>query len=350
MKPKNKKKKVNEGALDGQISSYPTSSTTSQSNKPGVNVNIKKKDLSDPSLQQNLSKLKNPSVTVVDESNELKPNRLKYLSEVKDSKTGNISKPFTIKNKNYQMVRAIGEDKKPIMGVYSLDERNENGENIIYGIDEFEKMIGGREGMSVKNEDVIDEPADEVNPNSKADEMGGPSFAGYKHYIVNRKSGKARKFKNVEELAKANMTEEEEYMGIKGFKKYVDEVLFGGNKKQVKEIDAQGNNTQVTDTQTQVTNTQTSAGQGTSPIEQKMQASAEKLMELIKTKIPNDVVHQITTNHIAQREVILAFAEMVGVPNTEINKIILGIKGMGKNTTGAVSENVVRLIKVKDLK
>jgi predicted XRE-type DNA-binding protein len=348
------KKKINEGALDVGITSYQTSSSNSSNpSHAGVNVNVKKKDLSDPSLQRNISKLKNANVNVVEEEGGVKPQRLKYLSEVQDSETGEVSKPFTINDKRYQMVRAVTPNKEKVMGVYSLDEIDEEGNNIIYDVNEFEENVAkkamgeegvvepeGPEAVTLNTEDnVIAEPADEVNPQSKADEMGGPSFAGFKHYIVNRKTGKARKFKNIEELAKANMTEDEQYMGIRDFKKYVDEVLFGTGKKHMKEVDATATPTD----NTQVANT---------PTEEKMIASSQKLMNLIQQKIPSQVVQQIKQNHIAQREVLLAFAELIGVPNSEVNKIIVGLKGMARDVK-PVNESygpIVKTIKVKDLK
>ena len=43
---------------------------------------------------------------------------IKYLSNVKDSNTGEISKPFTIGTKKYQMVRGLTPSKEVVMGVY----------------------------------------------------------------------------------------------------------------------------------------------------------------------------------------------------------------------------------------
>lgn len=357
------KNKIDEGALDVGMTSYqtstPSTSSSSSSSRKGVNINVRKKDLADPSLQRNITKLKDANVNVVEESGNVSPEKLKYLSEVQDSETGEISQPFTINEKKYQMVRAITPMREKVMGVYSLDELDEEGNNIIYSVDEFEQNIAkkaideegvvepdGPEAMTLNTEDnVIAEPADEVNPQSKADEMGGPNFVGFKHYIVNKKTGKSRKFKNIEDLAKANMTEDEQYMGIKDFKKYVDEMLFGSSKRQVKEVDAAP--------VAAPTGTQADAQPVATPTEEKMIASAEKLMLLIKQKIPNQVVQQIKQNHIAQREVLLAFAELIGVPNSEINKIILGLKGMARDVK-PVNESygraIVKIIKAKDLK
>ncbi len=344
-----KKNKISEGALDVGVQSYQTTSSNSSSTN-GANINIKKKDLSDPSVQRNLTKMKGTNVNVVEETIEEVKKSLRYLSEVKDAETGEISKPFTINGKQYQMVRAISPTNEKVMGVCSLDETDENGDNIIYDVTEFEENIAKKaigendidsDGIINQSEiNTIDSPADEVNKQSKADEIGIGSFAGFKHYIVNRKTGKARKFKSIGDLAKANMSEDEQYMGIKDFKKYVDEVLFGSGKKQVKEVDTDVS----TDSKTIVK----------TPTEQKMVASAEKLMKLIGEKIPSSVIEQIKTNNIAQREVLLAFAEMIGVPNSEINKVLLGIKNVSQHTNSVnediKNKSIIKVIKIKDIK
>ena len=294
-------------------------------------------------LEKTVSKLNNTNANVVvtkeQQENFVAPIKLEYLSEVKDAETGKISQPFTIKGKKYQMVRALTPDRKKVMGVYSHDEVGEDGNNVIYDVAEFEENIARKE---MSEEGVVEPDGPEMatlNPiesnvtQERADEMGNPSFAGYKHYIVNRKTGKARKFKSIEELAKANMTEDEQYMGIKDFKKYVDEVLFGAGKRQMKEMDGTSMTTSTSTTQ--------------SPTDEKMVASAEKLMKLIGSKISPAVFQDIQKNHIAQREVLLAFAKMVGVPSVELNKIIMGIKGMAKQP---VTENVIKTVKVKDIK
>ena len=66
---------------------------------------------------------------------------LKYLSNVVDDKTGEISQPFTIGDKKYQMVRGITPDKNVMLGVYCFDDVDGNGENIIHPSDYFEKTI-----------------------------------------------------------------------------------------------------------------------------------------------------------------------------------------------------------------
>lgn len=269
---------------------------------------------------------------------------LEYLSEVKDAESGEISQPFTIAGKKYQMVRAITPKKEKIMGVYSFDEMNEDGSNKIYNVEDFERNIAKKELMETGVQEPEGPEAATLNP---VEEKENPSFAGYKHFIVNQKTGKARKFKSIEELAKAQMGEGEKYMGIREFKKFVDESLFGAGKRQ--------SMTEVDDV-------------SGSESDEEMNIKAKKLMDVIAKRVPAGVIKTIKTP-IAQREVIAAFAEMIGVPRNGLNKLISGLKDIAKggtnkpqpiekgteptpaNTEKPVAENrVIKTIKVKDIK
>jgi hypothetical protein len=153
------------------------------------------------------------------------PETIKYLSNVVDSKTGEISKPFTISGKQYQVVRGITPSQNVVMGVYCYDETDEQGENKIYPIQHFEKNIAKPAKDLIEGELVNQkesQPSNSLNLNE------------YKHFIVSE-SGKIRKYKTLEELAKANMQENEKYMGLSEFKKYVYERLFGQRNKVRKE-------------------------------------------------------------------------------------------------------------------
>jgi hypothetical protein len=253
------------------------------------------------------------------------------LSEIIDEVTGDVSKPFTISGKNYQMVRAMTPDRQKVMGVCSLDDVDEIGKNVIYGIEEFEEKIAKK----YLGENMPTEELNKINDSDKKDKM--PSFEGYKHFIVNNKTGKARKFKSIEDLAKAQMNEDEKYMSVKEFRKYVDETLFGGGKKVVV--------TEVTPT-----------GEES---DQEMNAKAQKLMKMIEKRIPTQIIATLKTNKVAQREVIAAFAELIGVPRNGLSNLIAGIKDLAKASAGqqtsqtqSVTENrkVIKKVKVKNLK
>ena len=279
--------------------------------------------------------------------------KYQYVSDIVDE-NGELSKPFTINGKNYQMVRALNPKNEKVLGVYSLDEVDEEGNNVIHDVDEFEKTIDDNQ---MQTETGVQEPegpeANTLNPEGPVAETSDeaklehPSFAGHKHFIVNKKTGKARKFKDISELAKANMTPDEQYMGIKDFKKYVDETLFGAGRKQnLDEVQPTGQES-----------------------DEEMNVKAKRLMDMIKKKIPQGIIDTIVTP-VAQREVIAAFAEMIGVPRNGLSKLIAGLKdlALAKQTptaqptaqhtaapttqaTGAVQENrkIIQTIKVKDL-
>jgi hypothetical protein len=119
------------------------SSTSNASNKnTASNVNIKKKDLSDPNIQRNLASMKGVNINVLDETENIddQPKKIAYLSNIKDEK-GNISKPFKANGFNYQMVRGITPEKEIVQAVYCLDEVDGAGDNLIHSVDHFEKNI-----------------------------------------------------------------------------------------------------------------------------------------------------------------------------------------------------------------
>ena len=341
------KNKIKEGALDTGIQSYQTTSVQPKTPDNGVKkptLNVKKNDLT-----KIVPQIKGDDVNVnVIESEGAESQvstKLEYLSDVHDE-NNEISKPFKLNGKNYQMVRALTPQNQKVLGVYSLDEKDEEGKNIIHPVDEFEKSLDNQKEKETE-ETESPEPVTEKTPETTSEpkeSKENPSFAGHKHFIVNKKTGKARKFKDISELAKAQMAEDEQYMGIKDFKKYVDETLFGAGRKQnLDEVQPTGQENDA-----------------------EMNAKAKKLVELIQKKIPSGIFKSIRVP-IAQREVIAAFAEMIGVPRTGLSQLIAGLKdlsqsnGVGTATatqskapqaTGNVSESrkIIKTIKVKDIK
>lgn len=193
-----------------------------------TNVNVKADDL--PRLADKLKNLKDVNVNVVDEElNTLEPEAvitpqdtatIKYLSNVKDEKTGEVSKPFTIGTKNYQMVRGITPEKSIVVGVYCYDDMDENGENIIHPMEYFKENIANpmKENMAMVGQDIqVEEEED--------------TYQGFKHFLVNKQTNEIRKFKTIEEIFSCNKLDEEEYMGVSSFKKYITEKLFGRRKR-----------------------------------------------------------------------------------------------------------------------
>ena len=100
--------------------------------------------------------------------------------------------------------------------------------------------------------------------------------------------------------------------------------------------------------------------------DEEMNAKAKKLMDMIKAKLPN-VIASIKTP-VAQREVIAAFAELIGVPRNGLSNLVSGLKDLAKQPTSQPmnesvvltkqqmmemlgdKRNVIKTVKVKDLK
>jgi hypothetical protein len=160
---------------------------------------------------------------------------IKYLSNVKDDK-GDVSKPFTIDGKNYQMVRGITPSKEVVMAVYCHDDVNGDGENIIHPIEYFETNIANPAKIKTPEELPVTEKSEVIEPkkvnSDSPNQEKSLKLGEFKHFIIDKKSGKVRKFKQVEELAKAGMGDNEAYMNLSQFKKHVDETLFGIKKKK----------------------------------------------------------------------------------------------------------------------
>jgi hypothetical protein len=222
---------------------------------------------------------------------------IKYLSNVKDSNTGEISQPFNIGDKSYQMIRGVHPSGEIGLAVFCHDDMNEIGENVIHPVEYFEENIAlpMKEAMGMVGKDiqVVDED----------------TYEGYKHYLVNKQTNEIRKFKTIEEILSCNKSDEEEYMGVGSFKKFTNERLFGARKRKDETI-----------------NEVTPTGEET---DEEMNTKAKKLMDLIGKRIPINIIKTIKTP-IAQREVIAAFAEMIGVPRQGLPNLINGLKDLAK--------------------
>src|ERR1044072_529263 len=132
------KNQLNEDIFSSSSSSS-SSPTSSSSSKDAATINVKKKDMNDPTLQKSISSIKGAQVNVIDEAGE-GPVKLDYLSDIHDKSTGDISQPFTINGKNYQMCRAMNPKKEKVLGVYSIDESSDDN-HVIYEVDYFENNI-----------------------------------------------------------------------------------------------------------------------------------------------------------------------------------------------------------------
>ena len=279
---------------------------------------------------------------------------IKYLSNVKDVNTGEVSQPFTIADKNYQMVRGIYPDGNVDMAVYCLDDMDDLGNNIIHSIEEFEQKVAlpMKERLELESQKL------------KSDK---DTYEGYKHFFVNKKTNEVKKFKTIEEMLSCNKMEEEEYMPRTKFKRHMTEKLFGRNRINELGMDqanlepAQGTNNQ---------------DAGLADDEDKLSGKAKLLIQKIDsvTAVANamDSVRDDGSDK-AKAIVLAALANRIGVPMNKISVIVNTMKSLAKNpqqsmggdtqlsenktvTKKSLEEslgkkrNVIKTLKVKDIK
>ena len=71
--------------------------------------------------------------------------------------------------------------------------------------------------------------------------------------------------------------------------------------------------------------------------EQDLKVQAEKLINMIKSKVPATYFSNVSSNIVAQREAILAFVKMIGVEPQNVAKIITGVKAVAKAEPAAAA-------------
>ena len=72
-----------------------------------------------------------------------------------------------------------------------------------------------------------------------------------------------------------------------------------------------------------------------------MSVKAKKLMNLIEKRVPAGIFKTIRTP-VAQRQVIAAFAEMIGVPRAGLSNLIAGLKDLAHNNMAGTASNPVK--------
>lgn len=312
-------------------------STTTSGSKDGATVNIKKKDIAtDPNLIKNLSKSGKVNINVIEEDIEpeavIEPqddSTIKYLSNIRDVKTDKVSQPFTIGDKKYQMVRGIMPSKEIVMAVFCHDELNENGENIIHPIEHFEKNIVKpimeKEAM-MQQEAMLgnDIEEKEQKPETKkfnfSDDNDSLNLSQTKHYLVNPKTGKFRRFKTIQELAAATMNEDEKYMNLREFKRYFENKIFGIQKKNI-------NETEPTELSADKTNVDS------------LKTDTKKLVGLIKQRF--EIPLGKLDKEIEKVQFLESMAEVLGLDVTKLPSLISSLKTIVKSPTVPVSERKI---------
>lgn len=262
-----------------------------------------------------------PEAESLYETEEVNPKKITYVSNIKDPVSKQVIKPFDIDGKKYQVIRGMLPNKQIVTGIMCLSDKDEAGEDVIYSVEDFDKKIASP-AKAIRETEKPPVPMS-LPPQAPQSE----NYADCKHFLVNRKDGSVRKFGSIKELVSANKLEEEEYMGSNEFKQHMNEKLFGPKKRkpQINEL-SQGDSEDV-----------------------EMNLKAKKLMELLgKSATIQNAIKTIKTP-VAQREVIAAFAELIGVPRAGLSGLIAGLKEISKpattsattTTTAQVSESVV---------
>jgi hypothetical protein len=215
------------------------------------------------------------------------------------------------------------------MAVYCFDDMNDAGENMIQSIEEFEANVAK---PMLEKENLAEE------------EKFEETYEGYKHYLVNKVTNEVKKFRTIDEMLSCEKSGDEQYMSVGNFKKYMNERLFGSSRRKNEALNEVGVNGEESD--------------------EEMNIKAKKLMDIIIKRTPSNVISTITTP-IAQREVIAAFAEMIGVPRNGLSNLISGLKDIAKQEVPVAEgkvitkdelmesinpKKVIKTIKVKDIK
>jgi len=321
------KNKIKEG-LEMDMTTYNKVKGTLDPKQP-VKITGDKPDTSQSMVTQMEEEVK-PDAIIEPKDSET----IKYLSNVKDKETGEISKPFTIADKRYQMVRGVKPSKEVVMGVYCLDDFNEEGENKIHSLEYFEKNIAipmkETLGMVGANIGVVND-GEEKEYHDKDRLMNYLNLTDiepqYKHFFVNTKTGEiTAKFKNTKEMIKSGikLNPDEDYMDIRGLKRY----RFGDSfKKDVSEANL-------------------SPEYAGTDVD-KLQADVKKLANLIKNKF--SLYLSKLDKPIEQAQFLTAMAAEIGVPLNKLNTIISSYRDISKQEPVATQIKESKVITKKYL-
>lgn len=277
---------------------------------------------------------------------------IKYLSNVKDAKTGEVSKPFTIGDKRYQMVRGTTPSREIVMGVYCFDDLNEAGENIIHPVDYFEETIA-KPFKQKMEENNFDYAAAEVEHHNQEDLANYLNFTDIeptaRHFFVNVKTGKVvAQFKSTKDMVKSGVKlgPDEDYMDLKTLKRFRFGDYFKKNVSEEMSPEDAGTNLP------------------------KLQSDVKKLTTMIKNKFSQYLAK--LDKPIEQAQFLSSMAQEIGVPLNKLSTIINTYKDIAKdgnvdnaNVAGVKAERrvitknsleesikpkVTKTIKVKDIK
>jgi len=278
---------------------------------------------------------------------------IKYLSNVKDSKTGKVSQSFTIADKRYQMIRGIDKSKQIVMAVFCHDDMNDAGENMIHSIEEFESRVAKPmlekecKSMPIEEEGYgfADDEREYHDKEGFIDYLNLRDLEGHKHFFVNIDNGKVTaRFKTTKEMMTSGqkLGDGEDYMDARTLKKFRLGDYF---KKDIVETEDMGNGTDTS----------------------KLQADVKKLSKLIKDKF--SIALSKLDKPIEQVQFLQAMANEIGVPLNKLSTLMASFKDIAKDgaeepaalaETKRITKNqlleslrkkkVIKTIKAKDIK
>jgi len=289
-----------------------------------------------------------PTTTTLGEGDMIEPQdqaTLKYLSNLQDA-NGQVSQPFEINARKYQMVRAMQPDRQVVPAVYSLDEMDEQGQNKLYSVEEFDRSIATPARQMMENKPVPSEDphfskmAELSRNNETIDYLNTDDMAGSKHFFINKKTGEViAKFGNTRDMIKSGikLSEDEDYMDAKALRRHRLGKLLNNDE----ELDEAVN-----------------VG--------KLQQDVKKLSKLIKDKFV--IALEKINTPLEQSQFLVAMAKEIGVPFSKLTSIINSFKDISKDqdtlssmtsldadsgidtssTTGAIAEGS-RIITKNDL-
>jgi hypothetical protein len=232
--------------------------------------------------------------------------QLKKLSKLYDKASGQVSQPFVIGGKQYQMVRAMNKNRQEVQGVEDMTDGN------IYEVEDFDRNIATpARDMEQGPIPSIDPPMHKMQEdfqNQQASEqyidyLNLSDMKGYKDFFVNPKTGEVvAKFKNARDMIKSGtkLEEDHDYMDAKQLRR----LRFSNSMKSDEGLEEDVN-----------------LG--------KLQNDVKKLSKLIKDKFM--IALEKINTPLEQSQFLVAMANEIGVPFSKLTSIINSFKDISKD-------------------
>lgn len=242
--------------------------------------------------------------------------QLKKLSLLLDA-SGQVSQPFEINGKQYQMVRAMDQNRKVVRGVEDMTDGN------IYHEEDFDRNIATpARDMEQGPMPSIDPPFHKMremaehNANEAyIDYLNLNDLKGYKDFFVNPKTGQVvAKFKNARDMIKSGtkLEEDHDYMDAKQLRR----LRFSNSMKNDEGLEEDVN-----------------LG--------KLQNDVKKLSKLIKDKFM--IALEKINTPIEQSQFLVAMANEIGVPFAKLTSIINSFKDISKDQENSTDSDVIQM-------